>query len=267
MTVGESGTRKPLEVLVPFLGLLYTVLIFVAVIIQFATQPGGLPSFIFILFPFLALFVGAAFGVWKRSRIGYIVSIAVSVIFILFEGAFAVEALSNPSAFITFFESVTILSVLIITVVYSILGLRSVWRKGAFPGIPRTMARSSVIVLFGVGFILGGLVIGALAGATEARLLANSGTSADVLIVQGAGNQGNGQFFVPANFTVKVGQSVTWANKDGATHTVTNSPGTLFDQTLASGDTFKFTFTQPGTYRYHCTPHPWMKGTIVVNSG
>jgi len=267
LTFGEPRARRPLEVLVPFLGLLYTVLIFVVVIIQFATQPGGLPSFIFILLPFLALFLGAAFGIWKRSRIGYIVSIAVSVLFILFQGAFAVEALSNPSAFITFFETATILPVLIITVVYSILGLRMVWRKGAFPGIPRTMARSSVIVLFGVGFILGGLVIGALAGATEARLLANSGTSADVLIVQGAGNQGNGQFYVPANFTVKVGQSVTRANKDGMTHTVTKTPGTLFDQTLASGETFKFTFTQPGTYQYYCTIHPWMKGTIVVTSG
>ena len=267
MTVGESSrTRRPLEVFVPFVGLLYIVLIFVAILVQVATQPGGSP-FIFILLPFLALFLGAAFGVWKRSRIGYIVSIAVSVFFILFVGARAIEALSNPSAFVLFFETATLWPVLIITVLYSILGLRLVWRKGALPEIPRTMARSSVIVLFGVGFILGGLVMGALAGATEARLLASSGTSGDVLIVQGAGNQGNGQFFVPANFTVKVGQSVTWANKDGATHTVTNTPGTLFDQTLASGDTFKFTFTQPGTYQYYCSLHPWMKGTIVVTSG
>ena len=66
---------------------------------------------------------------------------------------------------------------------------------------------------------------------------------------------------------MKVGQSVTWANKDGMTHTVTKTPGTLFDQTLASGDTFKFTFTQAGTYQYYCTIHPWMKGTIVVTSG
>ena len=268
MTVGESSrTRRPLEVLAPVLGLLYTVLIFVVVIIQIATQPGGLPSFIFIFLPFLALFLGAAFGIWKRSRIGYIVSIAVSVIFILLEGAIAVEALSNPSAFFMFFVVVTVESALFITVIYSILGLRSVWRKGAFAGIPRTMARSSVFVLFGVGFILGGLVIGALAGATQARLLANSGTNADIVIVQGASNQGNGKFFAPSNFTAKVGQSVTWANKDGATHTATNAPGTLFDKTLASGDTFTFTFTQPGTYQYYCTLHPWMKGTIVVTSG
>src|SRR2546428_11430892 len=122
-----------------------------------------------------------------------------------------------------------------------------VWRKGSFPGIPRTMARSGVIVLFGVGFILGGLVIGALAGATEARLLANSGTTADIVIPQGAGKQGNGQFYVPANFTVKVGQSVTWANKDWMTHTVTKTPSTLFDQTFASVDTIKFTSPPAGT--------------------
>jgi len=248
-------------------GLLYTVLIFVVIIIQTASQPGGLPSLAYILFPFLALFLGAAFGVWKRNRIGYIASVAVSAFFILFYGTLAVEALSNPSAFLMFFEVATVESALIITVLYSILGLRSVWRRGAFPAIPRTMARSSVIVLLGVGFILGVLVIGALAGATQARLLANSGTSADIVIVQGAGNQGNGKFFAPSNFTAKVGQTVTWANKDGATHTVTNTPGTLFDKTLNSGDTFTFTFTTPGTYQYYCTLHPWMKGTIVVTSG
>jgi plastocyanin len=31
-----------------------------------------------------------------------------------------------------------------------------------------------------------------------------------------------------------------------------------------SGGTFSFTFMQPGTYTYHCTVHPYMKGTIVV---
>jgi len=149
------------------------ILIFLIVIVQFATQPGGLPSFIYILLPFLALFLVAALGIWRRSRIGYIVSIVMSVIFILFEGAFAIDALSNPSTFITFFETVTILPVLIITVLYSILGLRLVWRKGAFPKIPRTMARSSVIALFGIGFIFGGVVIGALPGR---RRLASSRT-------------------------------------------------------------------------------------------
>ena len=268
MSFAESALRrKSPEVLVPFLGLLYTVVIFLIAIVQFATQPGGLPSFIYILIPFLALFLVAALGVWRRSRIGYIVSIAMSVIFILFEGAFALEALSNPSTFITFFDTATVLPVLVITVLYSILGLRLVWRKGALPSTPRTIARSSVIALFGIGFIFGGLVIGALAGGTEARLLANSGTSADITIAQGAGNQGNAQFFVPATFTVKAGQAVTWANKDGSTHTVTSTPGTQFDKTLAAGDTFKFTFAQAGTYQYYCTIHPWMKGTIVVTSG
>jgi len=29
-------------------------------------------------------------------------------------------------------------------------------------------------------------------------------------------------------------------------------------------DTFQVTFTEPGTYRYHCILHPWMTGTVIV---
>lgn len=29
-------------------------------------------------------------------------------------------------------------------------------------------------------------------------------------------------------------------------------------------DSFSVTFTEPGTYEYHCMLHPWMKGTVVV---
>jgi plastocyanin len=71
--------------------------------------------------------------------------------------------------------------------------------------------------------------------------------------------------FSPASVTVKVGDTVTWTNKDSANHTVTADDGTTFaSSTLSSGATFSFTFTKAGTYAYHCSIHTSMTGTITV---
>src|SRR2546427_588419 len=115
-------------------------------------------------------------------------------------------------------------------------------------------------------FIVGAAFIGSLAAGVESRLLASSGTGADVTIVEGASSHyPNGPFFSPANLTVKVGKTVTWVNKDTVTHTVTSDGSSLFDSGfMPTGATFQFTFTTAGTYPYYCTVHPFMKGTIVV---
>lgn len=68
----------------------------------------------------------------------------------------------------------------------------------------------------------------------------------------------------PASITVQVGDTVTWTNQDAVPHTVTADDGS-FDQPLnASGGTATITFTKPGTFTYHCTIHPSMHGTVVV---
>jgi plastocyanin len=65
--------------------------------------------------------------------------------------------------------------------------------------------------------------------------------------------------------TVAVGTTVVWTNATDAPHTVTSDTGsTLASPTIDPKGTFSFTFTQPGTYSYHCTLHPYMKATIVV---
>jgi plastocyanin len=75
--------------------------------------------------------------------------------------------------------------------------------------------------------------------------------------------------FSPAILTIKTGTMVTWTNQDGAVHQIVSDPGTpaAFNSvSLANGVSYQFTFTQPGTYTYHCTVHPSMKGTIIVQS-
>jgi len=73
--------------------------------------------------------------------------------------------------------------------------------------------------------------------------------------------------FSPATLAVPVGATVTWKGVSGS-HTVTSDPGApmAFDQPISQGGTVMVTFTKVGTYRYHCSIHPSMHGTIVVSS-
>ena len=75
-----------------------------------------------------------------------------------------------------------------------------------------------------------------------------------------------GFVFNPGSVSVKVGDTVTWTNKDGAPHTVTVSAGPeIFDSgSLAKGMSYSHTFTKPGTYQYKCSIHPRMTGLVVV---
>lgn len=95
----------------------------------------------------------------------------------------------------------------------------------------------------------------------------------EVVIPEGAFDP-NAEFaFFPGDLTVTAGTTVTWVNEDAVVHTVTSgsSNGSLgeadgiFDSGLfGAGESFEFTFTEPGTYSYFCTPHPWMQATVTV---
>jgi plastocyanin len=64
--------------------------------------------------------------------------------------------------------------------------------------------------------------------------------------------------------TISAGQVVRWTNADPVEHSVTfdgTEPGSPL---IPPGGTYVHRFDTPGTYPYHCTPHPFMKGVIVV---
>ena len=71
--------------------------------------------------------------------------------------------------------------------------------------------------------------------------------------------------FGPQELKVKSGTTVTWTNGDDIPHTVV-SPNNCRSKPLDSEDKFSFTFTTPGTYKYFCSLHPHMTGTIVVEA-
>jgi amicyanin len=73
--------------------------------------------------------------------------------------------------------------------------------------------------------------------------------------------------FKPDILTVKVGTIVVWTNNDSVPHTVTSDSGSpLNSPTLSKGQSFSFTFTEAGSFSYHCAIHPMMKGTVVVTN-
>jgi plastocyanin len=65
--------------------------------------------------------------------------------------------------------------------------------------------------------------------------------------------------------TIAAGQAVRWINADPAEHTVTfDSAAEPGSPVIPPNGSYVQRFDKPGTYRYHCTPHPFMKGVIVV---
>ena len=69
--------------------------------------------------------------------------------------------------------------------------------------------------------------------------------------------------FEPAQLTVKVGATVRWMNRDDIPHTVVCA-GKFRSKTMDTDGTFEFTFTAAGEYKYFCSLHPHMTGTVKV---
>jgi amicyanin len=72
--------------------------------------------------------------------------------------------------------------------------------------------------------------------------------------------------FLQSRLQVTVGTTVEWKNNDPLPHTVTAVDKSFSSGLINPGKTYSRTFTKPGTYSYFCTPHPFMKGVIVVKA-
>ena len=84
--------------------------------------------------------------------------------------------------------------------------------------------------------------------------------------------------FTPTDLQLAAGGVVTWRQDDVATHTVTSGrveqtggtatakPDGRFDSgTITKGQTFQFSFAEPGAYPFFCAIHPaTMTGIVTV---
>jgi nitrite reductase (NO-forming) len=117
---------------------------------------------------------------------------------------------------------------------------------------------------------------GLSAAAENEPVVAAPGDPNTVDIPSGAFDPANAATaYTPGVISVSAGTTVTWINNDSVFHTITSGPtnGTvatpdgLFDSgQVQPGETYEHTFDEPGTFDYHCTPHPWMKGQVEVTA-
>ncbi len=70
--------------------------------------------------------------------------------------------------------------------------------------------------------------------------------------------------FQPENLTVQAGDTVEWKNADIVPHTVTSDDKTFHSGLIQPNHSWKLVARTPGSYSYSCTPHPNMKGMLVV---
>lgn len=70
--------------------------------------------------------------------------------------------------------------------------------------------------------------------------------------------------FTPATITIKSGDQITWTNQDSMGHSATADDGSFDTGILGQNSTKTITFSKPGTFLYHCSVHPNMKATIIV---
>ena len=73
----------------------------------------------------------------------------------------------------------------------------------------------------------------------------------------------------PAEVTIKAGQTVTWINAEAMPHNIAFQAGVIGDAKLDGAmmkkdQSYSVKFNDAGTYDYHCTPHPFMKGKVIV---
>ena len=72
-----------------------------------------------------------------------------------------------------------------------------------------------------------------------------------------------GMKFVPAQLTVKQGDTVVWVNKDLVPHTAT-AKGVFDSRTIDAGKRWSWKATSKGQHGYVCVYHPGMAGQLVV---
>jgi plastocyanin len=72
--------------------------------------------------------------------------------------------------------------------------------------------------------------------------------------------------FLPTHIVVSPGTRIVWTNEDEEPHTVvTDKPG-WSSEALETGSSFATVMRRAGTFTYHCSIHPFMHGSVVVES-
>ena len=144
----------------------------------------------------------------------------------------------------------------------------------------KSIAILGIVAVIALGASLGSLPY-ALVSAQQTNSSSTTSTNStggnSVSIVPNASTLAD-KAFAPNPLNAKVGDTVTWTNKDTIFHTVTSGTGPSdtthgkeFDSGLSGptalttqGKTFSHKFMTAGEFPYFCQLHPTMVGKVVV---
>ncbi len=98
--------------------------------------------------------------------------------------------------------------------------------------------------------------------------------STEIEMIVGSADPNQQDNFVPKLLNIQLGidNHILWINVDDVAHTVTPDQSTEDSYSgkfgsigvIMPGETYEFTFTEPNEVPYHCEPHPWMTGAIII---
>ena len=251
---------KPFALLVIALAFIYLGIGLIAVSFALGVPLTG--GFGLILLVFTIIFLLSSAGTLMVRRWGLIVGLVMTIVFVLFFSFTVVDAFTNPAYPGGWFVvSALPLSVLaIILAIYSLLR----WKAGVEQTrhLASPYSASGLLTLAVVGFAIAAMIVVTAASPLILGLVSHGGQGADIRIVPGA--MSAAEPYSPGTLTRAVNSTVRWYNGDTNTHTVTSDTGAFASPYLVPGAWFNFTFTQRGTFRYHCEPHPSMTGTVVI---
>jgi plastocyanin len=97
------------------------------------------------------------------------------------------------------------------------------------------------------------------AAVTACALAASASAKPIEVMIQGLS-------YAPTVSDALPGDTVTWQNMSGQSHTVTADDSSFDSGYIAGGTQYSFTFTQTGTFAYHCIIHRGMIGEIDVRA-
>ena len=143
--------------------------------------------------------------------------------------------------------------------------------RGGLPQVSSPkMVTAMIIFVLGISLIAtsAALKIGPFRESELPEVVEETPVKVYVSIIPGSFNPQQEENYVPKTVRVIVGynSTVVWTNDEEVevAHTVTSEEG-LFDSGLFNrGESWNFTFTKEGVYRYFCIPHPWMRGTVIA---
>ncbi|HIH75657.1 MAG TPA: cell surface lipoprotein, partial [Methanosarcina sp.] len=69
---------------------------------------------------------------------------------------------------------------------------------------------------------------------------------------------------IPSELEINKGDLVVWRNFEDSVFTLTSEEGLFEDQRLGYGNTFNYTFNEPGSYNFNAQGYPNMQMTITV---